>query len=377
MVIDSPRAKAYLGAAWVVFAATNVWLMFVFAGSETIPYHLVWVSFVLLYGIAAWPHSASWTAFAAITVATAFPLIRAATSRLIGWEECSEIVLMAVIAALLMWHVDRHLASRKRVADLLEAERQRAAKRELTTRFGSHELKTRLTIARGFVEILRDGAQDADAEEAAEVAVSELQRATSLTENLMALVRFDDDLPMEQVDIDRLVTLLFRRWSAHLDRDWQLAAAGGTVTASPERMEAAIDSLIENAVKFTSDGDRVAVQVSRDDGDLVITVSDSGAGIPADEVPRVTELFHTGASAGARAGSGLGLAIVSSVVEARSGNLTIDSTVGEGTSVTMRIPEPAPPRAAADDLGSEISPANPAPTRPDRRLATSGRSSGT
>jgi signal transduction histidine kinase len=376
LVIDSPRAKAYIGAVWTVFAVVNVWLMFVFAGSETIPYHLIWVSFVLLYGIAAWPRPATWTAFAGITAATAVPLIRDATSSLIGWEECSEIVLMAVIAGLLMWHVDRHLASRKQVADLLEAERQRAAKRELTTRFGSHELKTRLTIARGFVELVRDSAQDAEVEEAAEVAVCELQRATSLTENLMALVRFEDDLPLEKVDIDRLVRMLFRRWSAHLDRDWQLSVAGGTVAASPERVEAAIDSLIENAVKFTVDGDTVSVRVTRDGDDVVITVSDTGAGIPADELPRVTEVFRTGRSAGTRAGSGLGLAIVSSVVEARSGTLTIDSTVGQGTSVTMRLPRadraiPMPRGAAGDGAAPAAKPAAPAST--DRHLATSGR----
>jgi signal transduction histidine kinase len=284
---------------------------------------------------------------------------------------------MAVIAGLLMWHVDRHLASRKQIADLLESERQRAAKRELTTRFGSHELKTRLTIARGFVELVRDSAQDAEVEEAAEVAVCELQRATSLTENLMALVRFDDDLPMEQVDIDRLVTLLFRRWSAHLDRDWQLDVAGGRVAASPERMEAAIDSLIENAVKFTVDGDRVSVRVGRDGGDVVITVSDSGAGIPADELPRVTEVFHTGPSAGTRAGSGLGLAIVASVVEARSGSLTIDSQVGRGTSVTMRLPHGhrAAARPAAGDAAPQLIHSTGATVATERDLARSGRSS--
>jgi two-component system, OmpR family, sensor kinase len=342
--IDSPRAKRWIAAGWLTFAGVNASLMYAFPGSETIPYHLIWASFALLYGLTTWPHVITWPTFSAIVVITGVPLVRAAADGIVGWEECSEIVLMGVIAGLLVWHVDRQQAARRKLHELGEEERNRAAQRELATRFGSHEIRTRLTIARGLIDLLADddGAA-AQLVRDCHLASAELDKATALTNQLVTFVRADDaTLPLSQQDLDVLVSDVGARWSTHSDRRWVIHAEAGVHWCDPERFEAALDCLIENAVKFTEPGDKITVEARTDGDNVIVSVSDTGIGIAPDEIHEVTKLFRTGSGAGARAGTGLGLAIVRAMAEARGGSLDIESTPGKGTTVCITTPAAIP-----------------------------------
>jgi signal transduction histidine kinase len=336
--IDSPHVRNLVAAGWFVFAGVNATLMFLLPGEETIPYHLIWASFALLYGLYVWPRLSTRAVFTAIVVVTGIPLVLHARRGIIGWEECSEIVLMAVIAALLVWHVDRAQAARQQMTEFYEAERIRAGNRELATRFGSHELRTRLSIARGLIELIHDCSSDEPVRSDAVLAMSELDKATGLTSSLMTLVRVDGMLSVDRIDLDELIDAVARRWSSRAEREWVAAPTAGYVRANAERLEAAIDCLVENAVKFTEPGDRITIDAHLDGRDMVISVSDTGVGIPEDEVPLVTELFHTSRTAGTRAGNGLGLPIVRAAVESRGGRLTVSSRLGAGTTVTIRAP---------------------------------------
>ena len=337
-VIDSPRNRWPVAASWLVFASLNIWLMFLFPGEETIPYHIVWASFALMYGLYAWPAVLTWVAFSAVTVATGIPLIEHALALIIGWEECSEIVLMGVLVAIVIWHVDRHRLAQAKLEELRETERVRSHNRDIAARFGSHEVKTRLTIAHGFVELMRDAATDEVQRGDAEVVLAELEKATGLTTRLLELVRFETAARRESVDLYQLIDAVLRRWEITAERDWSSAIEVETITADPERLEAALDCLIENAVKFTSPGDSIEIDVQLHGSEVEISVKDSGAGIPADDLGRITEIFETGATAGDRAGSGLGLAIVGAVVAARGGTLKVSSIEGSETSITMCVP---------------------------------------
>jgi signal transduction histidine kinase len=345
LVIDSSRAKAWVAASWIIFTSVNAFLMFKLPGQETIPYHLIWVSFVLLYGLSSWSRATTWGAFSAITFVTAFPLLEHARSGVIGMSECSEIVLMAVIAALLVWHVNRHQAAQRRLAELRESERERSHNREIATRFGSHELRTRLTIARGFAEYIHDKTADEETRSDAGLILVEMDKASALATNLMTFVRVAALPTLAQVDLDALIESAVRRWSASVDRVWISSASAGKVLGDAERLEAALDCLIENATKFTTLTDSISIRARTDGpGAVVVSVEDSGAGIPPQDVHRVTELFHTSSTAGTRAGSGLGLPIVRAIVESRGGSLHVASLVGAGTRVTIRMPR--------GDLGS-------------------------
>jgi len=336
--IDLSRAKGFLAPAWLVFAVANTALMYALPGEETIPYHLVWASFALLYGLVAWSRLATWLGFWGVTIATGIPLIKHAMSGVIRWEECSEIVLMGVLVALLIWHVNRQRSAHATLNAQRELEAQRANSREVTAQFGSHEVRTRLTIARGFVELIKNGATEEMVRSDAGLVIDELDKASALATKLLTLVRVEASSPREPFHLDDLIESIVRRWQATIDRHWSASSSVGVLFADPERLEAALDCLIENAVKFTAPGDSIAVSARVDRDEVSISVSDSGTGIPEPDLDRVLEPFQTGSAAGERAGSGLGLAIVRAIAEARRGMLEVTSSEGVGTCFTIRVP---------------------------------------
>lgn len=344
------RPKAALLAVWTVFAGLNCYLAFALPGQETIPYHLVWASFALLYGLCPWPRRATMVVFAVILVVTGVALVRHALSGIIGWEECSEIVLMGGIISLLIWHVNRQWSAQARLLALQQADRFRSEQRETAARFGSHEVRTRLTIARGYAQLIADQSSEPTVREDAELVVAELVKASALATNLLTLVRVVEPSDPEPVDVDRMLAGILRRWSVTADRNWSARSTVGTVQGDNERLEAVLDCLLENAVRFTGPGDVIAMTAEAQGGEMVLTVRDAGAGIPAADLDSVFEIFRTASTAGERAGSGLGLAIVKAAMEARGGTVSVASSLGRGTTFTLRFPvQPAPrtPRAEA------------------------------
>lgn len=332
------RLKVLLAAAWAVFAGVNCYLTFALPGNETIPYHLVWVSFALIYGLCPWPRQAARIVFVIITAVTGIALVRHAMAGIIRWEECTETILMGAILALLMWHVNRQWAAQERLRALQEADRHRSEQRETAARFGSHEVRTRLTIARGYAQLIADQSAEPIVREDAQLVVAELVKASALATNLLTLVRVVEPSATKAVDVDRMLADVLRRWSVTADRNWSAQSAVGVVQGDNERLEAVLDCLLENAVKFTSTGDTIAMTADASDRSLVLTVRDTGAGIPVGDIDSVFEIFRTASTAGERAGSGLGLAIVKAATEARGGTVSVDSSLGRGTTFTLRLP---------------------------------------
>ncbi len=355
------RLKAVLVAAWAVFAGVNCYLTFVMPGSETIPYHLVWASFALIYGLCPWPRRATLIVFAVITTVTAVALIGHAMNDIIGWEECSEVVLMGLILSLLMWHVNRQWAAQARLRELTETDRLRSEQRENAARFGSHEVRTRLTIARGYAQLIADHSAETTVREDAELVVSELIKASVLATNVLTLVRVAEPSVLQPVDVDRMLSDTLRRWSVTADRSWSARSDAGTVQGDSERLEAVLDCLLENAVKFTGPGEAIAMAALIVDSQLVLSVSDTGAGIPADDLGTIFEIFHTASTAGEQAGSGLGLAIVKAATQARGGTVSVLSTLGSGTTFTLRFPLLAAPALPVEGPADDTTGWNPLP----------------
>lgn len=343
------RPKAVLVAAWAVFAGVNCYLTFALPGKETIPYHLVWASFALLYGLCPWPRRATLVVFAIITTVTGVALVRHALAGTIGWEECSEIVLMSGIISVLIWHVNRHWTAQARLRALQQADRHRSEQRENAARFGSHEVRTRLTIASGYAQLIADQSAEPTVREDAELVVAELVKASALATNLLTLVRVAEPSGPESVDVDQMLAEVLHRWSVTADRTWSAQSAVGPVQGDNERLEAVLDCLIENAVRFTGPGDSIEMTADTRGEDLVLTVRDTGAGIPAADLDTVFDIFQTASTAGERAGSGLGLAIVKAATEAHGGTVSVISSLGRGTTFTLRLPLlPSPPAALGE-----------------------------
>ncbi len=345
----TPRVRRAVAGAWLVFTVLNLTLMVLLVGQETIPYHVIWASYALLYGLLPWSRRVTVVAFVTVTGATAVPLVVHAQMGAIGWSECSEIVLMGGIVGLLIWHVDRHRADQYRIDALLQQEHVQAGQRELTARFGSHEVRTRLTVARGLVGMMRQDSTDPARRADADLVLGEIDKATATVTTLLHLVRADAPGEPETVEVDDVVRGVVARWSAGVDRVWSWSSSVGAVLGEGERLEAGLDCLIENAVRFTERTDTIGVEARVEGADLVISVTDTGAGIPEADRERVFGVFETGSTAGELGGTGLGLALVTALVEARGGTLRVTSEVGRGSCFTLRVPAIHPPAAVTDD----------------------------
>jgi two-component system sensor histidine kinase BaeS len=110
------------------------------------------------------------------------------------------------------------------------------------------------------------------------------------------------------------------------------------VLADTGRLHQVITNLLSNALKFTPAGGRVTLAVAGAGGQARLTVSDTGAGIADDELPRIFDRFWRGRQAAGVAGSGIGLAVVAELVRAHNGSLAVRSTQGQGTEVVMTLP---------------------------------------
>ncbi len=210
----------------------------------------------------------------------------------------------------------------------------------------SHDLRTPLTSIRGYAEAIADGAvDDPDSRaRAAGVITAEAQRLERLVADLLDLARLDAhqfSLTPRLVDaavvVSTAVTAFVpsaRELGIRLDLDASVAAPADV---DPERLAQIIANLTENALKYAST--KVLVQVAVDGRQLLVSVDDDGAGIPADDMPHVFERLYTARSVpGRKVGTGLGLAIVRELAQAMGGSVAVTPLAGTGTRFTVTLP---------------------------------------
>ena len=340
-VTASPRAKRILLSCWALFALANLWAMWAFPGAETIPFHFVWISIAVVFGVNAWPTTAMMCVLGVVTLTTGWVLWHHAAIGEIGIEETAEVPLMAALFLVMVWHVrgrQRALRELERVAAL---ERQRAETQGLFVRLGSHELRTSITVASGYLELIHSTHEDNQMEEDIAIVLDELGKLDRLTGRLTTLMQLHSPAEASTVDINSLVDLLVRRWTPVADRAWSADSTVGPAEANEDRLRAAIDGLVENAIAFTQNGDRIAVRARRSPESFTIEVSDTGSGIAPDHLDHIFERSWSsrGTLASGHGGTGLGLAIVRTAVETLSGTVTVRSTLGKGTTFVCRFPQ--------------------------------------
>jgi signal transduction histidine kinase len=115
-------------------------------------------------------------------------------------------------------------------------------------------------------------------------------------------------------------------------------APGVCVSADRNRMRQVVANLLDNAIKYTPSGGRVEVEAARDGADAVLTVRDTGAGIPPGELPRIWERLYRGDASRSELGLGLGLSLVKAIVEAHGGGVGATSAPGQGSVFIVRLP---------------------------------------
>jgi two-component system, OmpR family, sensor kinase len=331
-------ANRVLIPGWFIFAAANLVLMFELPGLETIPFHLVWFSLALVYGLAPWRLKTMVVALVTVTVATAIALGQHIAAGYIGLEEIAEVPLMASIFLVMVWHVRRRQAALREVEQLAAADRDRAEAQEMFVRRMSHAMRTPITVVRGYTELIRSAHHDPQTVEDTDIVLDELGKLDRGTQRLVTLMTADQPTLRERVDLDQVLERAARRWVPTAQRCWQVDSAAGMVLVDGDRLETVLDCLLENAVKFSADGDAVSVRGRRDGGYALIEVTDSGVGIPAGDLPHVFDTFHRGENGRLTEGTGLGLSIVRRSVARWGGTVAATSTVGAGSTFTVRIP---------------------------------------
>jgi signal transduction histidine kinase len=339
---------------WAAFAAVNVWLMFLFPGGETIPFHLVWLSLALVYGLAPWRQRTMIIALAVVGVVTFWALLHHVQAGYIGLEETTEVPLMSAIFLAMVWHVKRRQAALQEVERLAAIDRSRAETQQQFVRLASHEMRTPITVVRGYTELIRSAHADPQTIEDAEIVLDELDKLDRSTRRLVTLIGLTASSANIPVDLDQLLEHTARRWMLAAARDWHVDSTAGTMTVDVERLQTALDCLLENAIKYSDVGDAIALRGRRSDGWIEIDVTDGGRGIPPGEFDRIFEIATRGSNAGDRGGTGLGLSIVHRVVQERGGTVSVRSGLGVGTTFTLRLPATVPagpprPRNSAED----------------------------
>jgi len=213
---------------------------------------------------------------------------------------------------------------------------QDAVRREFVVN-ASHELRTPLTNLQGYLEALRDGVLPPDPATFDSLR-EEVDRLTRLAASLDLLAGADDERPMpEDLDLAALVRSAveltgpaFARRSIRVETS---IASGVVVHARADELAQVVSNLLQNAIRYTPAGGMVRVSLERLDGDTVVRVVNSGAEIPAEDLPRVWERFFRVERSRDRAsgGAGIGLAIVKRLIEEAGGRVGATSEAGVTT----------------------------------------------
>lgn len=357
---DSLQTRRLVFAGLALAGVVNLALMYVLPGAETIPFHLVWIGLSTIYGVITWRLAPMVVVLVVVAVSTGYILIHHAQEGVIGWEETTEVPLMTAIFVIMVWHVRRRQHMVAEVARLAETERRRAAAQDRFVRLASHELRTPITIARGYAELVGGATTDPAIREDTRIVLEELDRLAGITQRLVTLVQMDEPYVQELRDVDAALANVVIRWRPAADRRWAVRSTIGEAPINLDRLNTALDCLVENAVKFTEPGDRIEVLGTGTSDAWTITVADSGSGMTPERLAAVNA-GGSAVPATKSSGTGLGLAIVRAVVTSWGGRLRVHSAAGVGTTVTLHFPRVSPrgiaPDAAA--LGSrEVSTAD-------------------
>jgi len=239
--------------------------------------------------------------------------------------------------------------------DVTQAERLDSMRRDFVANV-SHELRTPLTVVNGFLETLLDAEPPLDElrQRHLQLMHEQATRMNRLVEDLLLLSRLEaEETPLADDDID-IAALV-----AEIEAEARVLSAGRhqisssaeavRLRGSRDELRSAFSNLVSNAIRYTPSGGRIVLHWRSQDDGMVFAVTDSGIGIAAEHLPRLTERFYRVDRSRSRetGGTGLGLAIVKHVLMRHQGRLLVESEVGKGSTFSAWLPAARLHRGAA------------------------------
>jgi signal transduction histidine kinase len=223
----------------------------------------------------------------------------------------------------------------------------------------SHEFRTPLAIIQSSAEILDeylDQLEKGERKDHLHSIRKNTRRMAALMEETLLIgsfeagkMEFKPTLLEPRTFVQRVVDEVLSATNRRCPIEFLLAGMPIIIQADERLLRHIFTNLLTNAVKYSDAGRVVQFEIGRAGAEIVCTICDHGIGIPEADLEWLFNAFHRGCNVGDRPGTGLGLVIVKRCVDLHGGKIKVDSKLGEGTSVTLRLPLIGPQSTAADD----------------------------
>jgi PAS domain S-box-containing protein len=245
------------------------------------------------------------------------------------------------------------LSSGEDITDYRRAEEKIKEAVEIKSRFVSmvsHELRTPLTAMKNAISLILDGATGEFNEKQGkflEIAKRNIDRLANLINDVLDFQKLCAgrmELNIQPNDIKEIVAevreiMVYHANKANIDFSIEFEKGVPKARFDSDKIIQVLTNLVNNAIKFTPEGGKVSIGVKHTDEELAISVSDTGMGIPKEELPKIFGQFYRVERPGQQIkGTGLGLAIVEKIVKLHGGRFEVESELGEGTTFTVFLP---------------------------------------
>jgi signal transduction histidine kinase len=211
----------------------------------------------------------------------------------------------------------------------------------------SHELRTPLTYIKGYADIIsKQDITDEERKEYLDIIREETEHLTILVKNLFDLARMDENkfvINRKNVNFRQLIQTIEERVTPVLQEKNITLTVSCPVNIigniDPARIQQVLLNILDNARKHTPEGKSISLEVTQNDREITITISDEGEGIPKEELPYIFERLYRVEKSRSResGGTGLGLAIAKEIIESHEGMIEIESELGKGTRVIIQL----------------------------------------
>jgi signal transduction histidine kinase len=268
-------------------------------------------------------------------------------------DEIGEMARAAVVFrnnAIELMHSQRRLIQQTSMLEEKLAQEQRLAllQRNFVS-MASHEFRTPLSIIDGHAQRLikmKDRLQPDEIDERAGKVRGAVLRLTHLIENLLDSSRLIDAgaglyFHPEEIDLSALlheICQLHREIAPGSQIEERFATAPLPLAGDPKLLFQMFSNLLSNAIKYSASGDLVEISAELDAGHVLVTVKDNGIGVPAKDIDQLFERYYRGSNVSGIVGTGVGLYLVKMVVEVHGGEIAVESTEGEGSKFSVRLP---------------------------------------